>query len=229
MAHQRPHGALEAPPEAGPPRRLLVASNATRGPARGPPRDDPANRMTSAPRQTEAIPADAERAGACVHVRLAPDAAAIGCHARHSRPLRSPAASCGPLKDDGCVTSTASNLRGYRHFALRTAALSRRRSRVRVPSLPLPGSPAAAGFRVSRARFGRGLGACGVALGPVRCSAGEQPLLDLANYEAPPPPDPVGRDQPSGARAARASRRRRSQLDLRCQRRPYSADVERLL
>jgi hypothetical protein len=50
--------------------------------------------------------------------------------------VRPAAAGCGPQKGDDKVTATAPNLRVSRAFALLSIALSRRRPRVRVPSLP---------------------------------------------------------------------------------------------
>jgi hypothetical protein len=50
--------------------------------------------------------------------------------------LRLTATRCGPQKGDGKVTATAPNPRVSGNFALLSIALSRRRPRVRVPSLP---------------------------------------------------------------------------------------------
>jgi len=66
--------------------------------------------------------------------RSTPASRASAAPAAHSRRLR-------PVKGDGKVTATAPNPRVCRDFVLLSLALSRRRSRVRVPSLPLRSRP----------------------------------------------------------------------------------------
>jgi hypothetical protein len=68
----------------------------------------------------------------------------VACACGAQRRLRPAAAGCGrlrPAKGDGNVTATAPNPCVYRGFALLSIALSRRRPRVRVPSLPLRSRP----------------------------------------------------------------------------------------